>query len=158
MRGTSLWRAYAMSYFRLCSSRMQPSMPWLVTIITIIILYMKKNVWRTYVSNTTGQCHEHTLSEFFLASIHPSEHWIKGGGAANTAGGLITDAKRPVSFWECLVAVVLSLLYVYHWWLPEPPSGAEESASCILALWWYLERQMFSEVVLGVKRLRTTAL
>ena len=25
-------------------------------------------------------------------------------------------------------------------------------------LWWYLERQIFSEVVLGVKRLRNTAL
>ena len=36
------------------------------------------------------------------------------------------------------------------WWY------SEESPPCILTLWWYLERQRFSEVVLCVKRLRTT--
>ena len=36
----------------------------------------------------------------------------------------------------------------------ELPSGGtrEESPPYILTLWWYMERQIFSEVVLGVKK------
>ena len=42
----------------------------------------------------------------------------------------------------------------------EPPSGGTQRSlpPYILTLWWYLEKQIFSEVVYGVKRLRTTVL
>ena len=42
----------------------------------------------------------------------------------------------------------------------EPTSGGTQRsvAPFILTLWWYLERQIFSEMVLGVKRLRSTVI
>ena len=49
--------------------------------------------------------------------------------------------------------------YVYYWWYLSPTLVVLRSyPPYILTLWWYLERQIFSEVVLGVKRLRTTDL
>ena len=56
--------------------------------------------------------------------------------------------------------VVLNLWYVYHWWyLSIPQLVLRRSLSpFIVPLSWYLERKIISEVVLGVKRLRTTGL